>query len=290
MSHDLTTRTFSITPTQALHWLEEYKHGGQRGLSQELVTIYAGEMKAGKFTTNTIVLAQLPDGGKFLVNGQHTLWAIAEAKVTLTLPVATVQAQDEDDLALLYSTQDIGRGRGPADAFAPYRLEEKLNLKDFYLTRLYSAVRIIRHNFVRPRGREPLHQYVEAMTAWAPQAHHFIELVNGSPLGMRMLRRDLFSIGLFTLNLVHTPSPGDFWRNAARDDGLSLGDPAKALNKWIIESFAYGGNRPSGQTLDYQLHAIATCWNAYYTGRPLRLIRVANPRAIVRLAGTPQGK
>lgn len=81
---ELYSRNLDVTPELAFHWLEGNTHN--RPLSQAKVEDFARQMKAGRWALS-------PQGISFdttglLMDGQHRLWAVIEANVTIRMHVS----------------------------------------------------------------------------------------------------------------------------------------------------------------------------------------------------------
>lgn len=73
-----TCKRVVVTPGQALKWLETVNTNNRR-LSESLVRRFARDMADGKWVFTHAGIAFAPDGT--LLDGQHRLWAVAEANV-----------------------------------------------------------------------------------------------------------------------------------------------------------------------------------------------------------------
>ena len=95
----------NVTPDMAIEMLE--KNTMNRNVDQKRVDQYVQDMKAGRWAMNgsTIVFAE--DGT--LLDGQHRLWAVAEAKVPVRLLI--VYNANKDSIV----TMDIGKARSASN-------------------------------------------------------------------------------------------------------------------------------------------------------------------------------
>ena len=75
---------WSVTPALALEWLE--KMGANRSVAQRYVEAFARDMRAGEWTLNGETIKFDVQGR--LVDGQHRLWAVVQADVTVEMDVA----------------------------------------------------------------------------------------------------------------------------------------------------------------------------------------------------------
>lgn len=73
----------AVTPEQALQWLEGNTHN--RSISQAHVMCMARDMKDDRWRLTHQGIAFDTDG--LLIDGQHRLWAIVEANITITMRV-----------------------------------------------------------------------------------------------------------------------------------------------------------------------------------------------------------
>lgn len=280
-----TTRatTDLITPEKALQLLEECKYEGQRSLDQGHVDELAEQMRLGLFTVNTIMLARFGNAD-YLINGQHTLWAIVESQMSLFLPIVICDCPAWDDVALLYVTTDNGKFRKPQEGFKPYDMTQRLDLNEWQLRSLYAALRIIEEDFVPGRTRKGVWMMKDMMAQWSPHMHNYINATKTSQFARRFMRRDLAATGIATFADAYEKA-SDFWTQVAVDDGLRVGDPRKVLHRFIIQTSIQGGTAMGGLTTEYALRVIASCWNAWFEEREMKRYRVDAGKP-VELAGT----
>lgn len=88
-----------ISPAMAQQWLE--KNLDNRKISQSSVEAFAKVMKAGGWQVNNQAIAFDTDGN--LIDGQHRLWAIVEANISVRISVAHNVSKD--------AIKTIDRGR-----------------------------------------------------------------------------------------------------------------------------------------------------------------------------------
>ena len=95
-----------VTPGQAMNWLE-HANNHNRSLSDRTVQQYARDMKAGRWWLSHQGIAFDPRGN--LIDGQHRLWAVVEAEVSVEMYVwFNIQPG-------VQMVTDVGRGRTLAD-------------------------------------------------------------------------------------------------------------------------------------------------------------------------------
>jgi hypothetical protein len=79
--NDHAGQIFDVTPALATKWLE--RNTRNRDLRQDVVMRYANDMKAGRWMVTGDAIAFDKNGA--IVNGQHRLWAVFEAGITVPM-------------------------------------------------------------------------------------------------------------------------------------------------------------------------------------------------------------
>jgi len=100
------TMHMPVSPQQAMHWLEKNQHN--RPLTQSVVDRYARDMLMGRWKLTHQGIAIADD--HTIIDGQHRLWAIIEAKLTVIMQVTTglpLSSQDAIDGGLSRSARDV---------------------------------------------------------------------------------------------------------------------------------------------------------------------------------------
>lgn len=114
----ITTKEMNVSPEQATKWLEGNTHN--RGVRDSVVERYARDMKAGawRLTHQGIAFDRSePDPHKVLVDGQHRMFAILAANVTVRMMVSfgvplAAQGVIDDSLGrTLVDTLKLAEGR-----------------------------------------------------------------------------------------------------------------------------------------------------------------------------------
>lgn len=96
--------TMDVTPQMATEWLD--MNHNNRAVSQTRVDAFARVMKAGGWRVNNQAIAFDVDGN--LIDGQHRLWAIVEAKMTVRISVAHNVSKDAIKTIDRGGTRSIG--------------------------------------------------------------------------------------------------------------------------------------------------------------------------------------
>ena len=278
--------TVIVTPEKAIKLLAFNTFKRQRPLNRKHMAELAHEMRAGRFTEAIqIHFAQINDD-LILVNGQHTLSAIIDSGIHIQLTLAYYSCDDDVDVARLYSRFDKG-GRTPRDVYRALGIAENMELKDSQLHKLYAALRFMncgfsRKNFVN-RGEDTL---AEAY-CWKDETHEFFNAVKSSLTVIHAT--PIMSVALITFRF-QSKIANEFWSQVAEDDGLAKNDPRKILNKFIQENrIQYSGfNRGTKPiTPEHLARAVATAWNAYFSGKSLTKLTVYKANREILIKGTP---
>jgi hypothetical protein len=274
-----------VNPTMAKTLRSSCHFERQRAISQLNVARLALEMRRGWFIKGTAVtFAVFPDGSMVIVNGNHTLDSVIESGVAIPLTFIYIKVQNMDAAARIYACMDLQKTRTWANATQAMGTE--IPMANYVVP----AIGIIMAGFKSdPTNTEAassrnarlarLEEYRDAATILA--GAYFQKPTENQQL----LRRAAFvAVALETAR--YQPSSAElFWGGAAEDDGLSLGDPRKALLKYAKLNKANGGS--ARRAADCKAAALA--WNAWFKSAELRL---AKPGAMgdFRLLGTPWHK
>lgn len=267
-----------ITPEVAANLLNK-NYPRQRKIRQGHVNFLASAMKKGEFTGNTISLASTNgDDTAMLVNGQHTLMAIAQSGVTLSLPLATYRADSPGELDGIYATMDIGLTRNQSDALSAFGTAEKTGLTPTMLGQVVAAIR--NHMAGYPKSGasrikiSPFEAHNLCME-WSPYAKKYEELMGNSS---KVIRNRLKVYGVLGVLLpllrysTDTDTVEDFIRQTALDDGIRRGDPRKALHIHLITTIYRHSldhrRRELGSPFALSV-ATAWAWNRFYAGEDL---------------------
>jgi hypothetical protein len=250
-------------------------------------------IKTGNFLTNNIALCVNGDGKKYLVNGQHTLNAIFEAGISITLPIQTFHIQSKDDVAAVYSRFDKQHKRTRADTFRAFQMEAKLEMSYTAVNHYGACAYFMLNNLNRAVNRTSISddEVMDFMHEWKPYAKQYFSSIELSgSLRIPLERREIFSIGLMTSR--HSKRADDFWHFVVTDDGLYVGDPRKTLHNWLSDSGVGGGN--VGYTrkkrivrTSESIRCVVAAWNAFIEGRKLKVLSIKNSSLPFNIKDTP---
>lgn len=274
--HQILVHTQQVTPSDAGAWRVQYHYEGQRVLRDRHVAELVAAMSAGRFLQGTAVeFAVLPSGRRFLVNGQHTLAAIARSGLTQVLTVKEHLAADMDDVRRIYARIDQGLKRGFTDLPRPQELTQQNH------GAVGAAIRFIEGGLTRRAKMEPevIRDLEDHYLASAVSFFGYLEGVEEN-LYWRFKRAIIVAIGIVTVTdaapVIGGPCVREFWRGAALDDGLQRGDPRKHLIEHL-KSTTLSNVARAGVTVSpgYQARYIAACWNKWTENQTdVRLVKV----------------
>lgn len=278
-----------VTPEQAERWISTSNFEHQRRIAPWQVKRLAIEMERGRFIAGTQIHFGVLNGTLKLLNGQHTLSAIARYGKPVALTVLYTPCTMAEELGELYARHDQHRKRTPHDSFVAMGLSEELNLPDMHIVTLGGAVRWINSAFRRVSVLTDVESATSpelsatAMREYGDAARRYFDAVSIAAAAMqtKFKRVPVVAVGVATFH--HAPERAyEFWRNTAMDDQLRRDDPRKALHNFLI-----GYSSKAGDQLSYIRH-VASCWNAFMDGRALQFVRPTDAGKIgVTIRGTP---
>lgn len=204
-----------VTPEQATQWLD--RKATNRSVAQTRVNLYAAEMCAGRWLENHQPIAFSADGT--LLDGEHRLWAVIEANVTVGMWVA----EGLTETARL--TVDQGRSRSVADA-----LRVQHGLKD--ATRIASWCRIIDATLA---GRTLVLSPATVLDRMATYGTSLTWLLNNAPR-QRPYNRSAVAAALLLAHSTHAEATMRFTQDYVSGLNLTAGNPAHLLRNHLAAS------------------------------------------------------
>ncbi len=280
--------TVTVTPSRAAELLKFNTFGRQRNINKRRIARYASEMRAGRFIAGTQIHIMRLGSEEILVNGQHTLWAIVESGISITLTIAYSSAENMDDVARTYIHHDpTGGARDQNDVMKALDIPSLMEMSSAHAAKMYSAIRFLKSGFSRKETNDSKEDVFAEVMEWMLEGTAFFDAVRGgSPA---VYNAPVMSVGLVTFRyqekLAH-----EFWKQVAEDDGLRKNDPRKCLHTFIEEyklkpqSFL---RNEKAITPAYLARVSATAWNAFFTGRKLTRILVYDVDREINIKGTP---
>jgi hypothetical protein len=294
MKKEMTVEIVLISPVTANELLNTCSVAYQRRLRDRHVDHLEKLMKSGDFESNTIVIAEVEKTGKrFLLNGQHTLYAISSSGCTISLPVQTYIVEDEDDIPPIYASLDKQNKRTPSDTYRAYALADELGITDSALNRYSACAGFMLNGLKRENAKSIIteSERIEFMRSWIDSAKkYWAAIENSSQLRTLLERREVFAVGLITCK--YSNHAHEFWHGVATDDGLKIGDPRKTLRGWLEDTALTSSgfvskNKRRVVGVSTALRSVVLAWNSYVEGKQLKVIIVKNPSLPFTIKGTP---
>lgn len=288
---------WEIGPEEAIAILElmpfDTDAGHQRKVRDPHVRALAAMMLKGEFfPRDPIVVAQLirEPAKKYLIDGQHRLWAIAESQVKLTLPVTIVPCANEEEVFRHYYTLDTGLNRTMLDMYPA--VKDKMGItKQSDIISIASAVLLINDDFMpgqtQTRYEARSRDYrLKLLKEWGDEARMLVELYRDTPLVIRkpLMRAPVVAVALVTLR-YEMERAKEFWGSMAQDDGISATDPRKVLLRSLLALQGSQGQRAQAGVV---ARMTAACWNYWMANQALiKMPGVKNPKLPIVMQGTP---
>jgi hypothetical protein len=275
-----------VTPQLARLILAHANYERQRPVKAQHVAFLADEMRRGSFLPGTQIAFARMGRRLILVNGQHRLTAQNVSDESVQYQVVIHDVATADAVHALYYRHDRGgRARSEAEVLASVGVADQFGLKKTLARSVFQAQPLIANRFLRPSfNNDPTLRNddlrLEACKPWWPVAAEYQAMIKDAPNAVykRLVSSQAVAVALVTIK--HQPERAAlFWTGLAKDDGLRRNDPRKAL---LIDF----GNREWGRKSSDGCVSTSIAWNAFYTGRPLTLVKIVNG-AGVRIAGTP---
>jgi hypothetical protein len=239
----------------------------QRPVDPNNINRLAFEMEQGRFVPGTpIYFGVLPDGKRLLLNGNHTLEAVAKCNITQTLTMIECSVSSVDEAAAIYAMMDIHKTRSWTNSLQAYGLTEKMQMANYMLP----AIRLIEGSFDRTTVNRNMSrsQIFSVMDDYIVQANLIANAFKGTLLSnQKVLRRASFmAVALLTARDQPTAAE-EFWGGMAKDNGLVKGDPRK-----MLLDFGRDNNSVSVETYNH-VKAAAQAWNAFFNKKELAFLR-----------------
>ncbi len=282
-----TTSVKVFSPSEALQAVDALRYPFQRPLRPTHVAFLAQEMRTDTFEMCAILIAHISNTGqKFLVDGQHRLWAIAQANVDVTLAVVEVECTSMEEVGLLYANTDAGLARSARDAMS--FAASALSLSGHEFTTLNGACGLVIAGF------EPASSEFQRKTSVRSRSLR-VAVIERLALPFSQFRADIAKsevmtkplnraavAAVATITFKHQEdSAREFWGEMSRNNGLMPGDSRHALFSWLL---ANNANRyPPYIYARY----VAGAWNAFQERRSYSRVALMSPDNPIVIQGTP---
>ena len=279
-----------VTPQLARQILAQSNYLGQRSVSMPHVAKLASQMQNGAWMPGSqIAFGQIGDKVT-LVNGQHRLTAVIEYGRPIEFQFMIVQVPDEAQLNKLYYSFDaVQRSRSAEVIMKSTGIPDALGITATVARGAYVAGGIIEMGFHAIQGVNRAPELgtpdgrMKAIEPWWSYVMVYNDILVASTerqLKRKMADAPYMAVALVTLK-HQPPKARSFWAAVAANDGLRKGSPERTLVDAIT-------GRSKGVQQE-GIIAAAHCWNAYYRGSALSIIKFGSIKTL-KIAGTPYPK
>jgi hypothetical protein len=278
----ITSETKMMAPEEARFMRDNYEFPWQRSIVKSNVDRLGVEIQEGRFIPGVqIYLAVLPDGRKFILNGNHTLEAISKTGCRVLVTVTETKVRDLNEAGEMYAVFDLQKVRTWGDSMRAITGGEATRFQ----IKCLAGIRIIEENWGTHQWKinPPRIETVRALQKYdrAIEAYHNCIRSAGRENYKLFQRAPVVAVALATIKYQPSQAP-DFWRSAAMDEGLVTGDPEKTLLNYL--RFA---DTSAGRTARIlHVRAAALAWNAFWRRDTLRSLKVSNATDF-HILGTP---
>jgi hypothetical protein len=273
-----------LTPDEAQFILANENFPGQRRISRDNVAYLKKCYHEGNFDTGESIRFASHAGRRYLINGQHRLEMLSKLDEPLELVVVCTECATLEEVAHLYARIDRGRGRSVTDALKGLGLYLDSPISQTHMIVLGACAPLFMSqlegtadHFMRRsvESREPF------ITEYLPAATKYFNAIKGSLNEKLFQRREVAAVGMATFHDNPANEQAyEFWAKCAADDGLSAADPRKAALEFMRRT------KPNSSGVGALAHGVTACWNAYYRNDQLRVVKVFDPTAPLRIMGT----
>ena len=284
LPYTITSDIELITPNMARYLRDTAHFERQRNISKANVDRLAKEMTAGRFNPGTqIFICVLPDGSRVIINGNHTLEAVALSAVPQILTITLRTVADLDEAGRIYAVFDIQKLRSWRDSLRAVGVADDIPNAAKVLT----AIGVIECGFGHSSNVAASRlDRIDRIEVYRDAAVLFSELTKNanSKNVLNLKRAGVLAVVLETLK--HQPSAAyDFWLSVAHDDGLLIGTPEKSLLNWLRANTVAASQNGQKE----HARAAAVAWNAKFKSKSIGSVR-PNAMASFYLLGTPYHK
>ena len=283
-----------VTPALAERIIAECFYAPQEARDiggEQHIRLLAAEIAAERFTAGTQIHFGAVGDKLYLLDGNHRIRAVIAAGKPVEFSILRDDVSSVAALGPLYWRHDfISRSRQMVLAGIVSGKGEGLGKTR--MKAVMAALPVLATNFVRGPNNEVRNAMrspdvrLASYRSWVKHAELYFDAVAGGlgKLGHRFNRTGVLAVGMATFK--HQPIKAEeFWRTLAADDGLRQGDPRKTLLRHLTESIV--SNKVGDGRVDSAV-ATAICWNAWFEGRSLTLVRSAATNFYI--AGTPYAR
>lgn len=292
-------RMVKITPAMALELLEKYNvYGGQRNIKLQWLAYLKQQLVDGLFIKGWIVFADLPDGTRVLVNGQHQLTACVQTGIPFHADMDYYDADTPDDVWLLYSKIDAARPRSEQDVMKAakqvFKSEALRNIDNTTLSNCGTALKFLAD------GVEPnfhVKRYGKEEKVLLVQEYEDDVLFVKSMLVDSQCKRTTPAITAAMIACRRVSAKASyFWVRVLGGHDLEKNSPEWRLHKEMQQGMSIPQKMIGSLRHARQWNLAIAWWNSFITGTDRQYVRLdslKSPIAIigdVRLPRRPRGR
>ncbi len=271
-----------VTPARARSLRDNAHFERQRKISEANVIRLAREQEAGRFIPGTqVFICTLPDGSERIVNGNHTLEAVAKCGMPQWLTLTYMPAADIDHVGRIYAVFDIHKVRSWRDSLRATGMDHSIEMAPSVL----AAIGVIESGFAQTVEWFAANRLarIDKMAEYKEAAELYALAIHKCPTEVRLFARRAPIMGIALTTIQYQPSLAcEFWSRFAHDEGLVAGDPERALLRWLRNNKFTAGHRARRVTT----RATALAWNAAFRGDKIQAVK-PNAMSAFYLLGTP---
>lgn len=281
-----TVAVSKISPGLASTILAKNNFAEQRKLNTNHVAYLADSLQANQFDGGSPIRFAEFAGSRYLIDGQHRLTMLTNTGKTVEFVVVTTHCASLDEVAHLYARIDRGRGRSVTDALRALGLYITDDLSSGQMKALISCMPLIAGGLKQSVSGSAYYSKSaehrsELAEKWRSHAIKFFDAIAETSNAKSFLKREIVLVGMVTMaDAPERMRAAEFWRGAARDDGLAADDPRKAMLEFVRR------NTPTASGIGYFGHGVVAAWNAWAEGRKLRVIKPGDITQTIKPRGT----
>lgn len=277
-----------FTAEQAATVLSEcrYRHQRNELSAMSHINTLAKLMRDGEWLSKSQLDFASIDGILILLNGHHRMHAQVASGENILWSIVIHECASEDQVRKLYTKFDTYiRVRSGANEVNGLNIPEMTGLSKMTATSLYKAAPVIINGMrFKPtdiRAARILDSEKERFCLdYKSEAKFYEDVMVNAHYGIKPKFRSvsIFAVALVTLRHSRARAE-EFWAGVFEDDGLTKGDPRKAL---LLDM----QNRNSKNSLNVaMMMATARCWNAWWERKNISHVKVTGNN--VPILGTP---
>ncbi len=267
-------QAIELTEKLARDLLSINTYKAQRAVKPGHVARLVEKAQAGLFHDANIAIAEMPDGTRYLMNGQHCCHLVLQLKRSLSAVQQRFACQDDADLATLFSQFDTDIAtRTIGDQLHAWVQGTELERFPIRCVRSVTEALAMLEHETKARIAWRAEERWAALYDNADLVPHIYKLVFGNRSNTAraqgfVLRSPVVAAMILTLR-KNQPAAMDFWAKVREGEMLAKSDPAYKLREWL-RSVSLSGMGRSLQATAGRREMLVRCiagWNASRSGK-----------------------